>query len=151
MSTFFWSEQKPSQAFSNLKNRFNAKGIFLKKRCPACQGYPAEARQLAHFVVFSPPPLPPPPPQPAWDGFAIPMWAVGSNLKRNKFKVTSARVTRAEGCLEYPRSHIWFLRLNLIQFLASVLQNKPIKRHCRLALPVYPVLYIKSNHFLSAF
>lgn len=61
MSTFFWSEQKPSQAFSNLKKRFNAKGIFLKKRCPACQGYPAEARQLAHFVVFSPPPLPPPP------------------------------------------------------------------------------------------
>ena len=56
------------------------------------------------------------------DEFAFIMWTVDWILERNKINVTSARVTRGEGCLGYPRPYKWGLsKIKLSLSLLSLL------------------------------
>ena len=60
---------------------------------------PAEVRQLAHPSCLAP-----------RDEFAFLEETVGWILERNKLNVSSARITRGEGCLGYPRPYKWGVR-----------------------------------------
>ena len=77
-----------------------SQSVYMKKSCPACQGYPSYRVETTR-----PPELSRPPRRvckPNVNGWLI--------LQRNKRKVTSARVTRGKGCLGYPRPYKWGLR-----------------------------------------
>ena len=75
------------------------RSLYMRKSCPACQGYPACRGEITRPPELSCPPR----------------WVNNPNvnskliLQRNKLKVTSARVTRGKGCLRYPRPYKWGL------------------------------------------
>ena len=65
----------------------------MKKSCPAFQGYPTCRGETTRLPELSRPPRRVRDPD-------VNGWLI---LQRNKLKLTSARVTRGEGCLGYPR------------------------------------------------
>ena len=71
----------------------------MKKSCPAFQGYPTCRGETTRSPELSRPPRRVRDPD-------VNSWLT---LQRNKLKLTSARVTRGEGCLRYPRSYKWGL------------------------------------------
>ena len=72
----------------------------MKKSCPAFQGYPTCRGETTRSPELSRPPRRVRDPD-------VNGWLI---LQRNKLKLTSARVTRGEGCLGYPRPYKLALR-----------------------------------------
>ena len=68
----------------------------MKKRCPACHGYPTRWGETTRPPELSRP----------LRRVCKPYVNGLVDFARNKLKVTSSRVTRGEGCLGYPRPYM---------------------------------------------
>ena len=86
----------------------------MKKCCPAFQGYPTCRGETTRSPELSRPPRRVRDPD-------VNGWLI---LQRNELKLTSARVTRGEGCLGYPRPYKWALNLIRIFFKCLSYLNK---------------------------
>ena len=98
-----------------------SQSVYVKKSCPAFQGYPTCRGGTSRSPELSRPPRRVR--YPDVNGWLI--------LQRNKLKLTSVRVTRGEGCLGYPRPYKWGLRPRLYGEKLSRVEGSP-------AYPSYP-------------